>query len=338
VLRLDGYDPPKLVSFEAYWMGAKGLADFSSLNFFSAGTNLTLLGGGLCGGLIDPPCSSLAYESPLERREVFSTRGPRAGLVQVFYRRMMDPVTGEPLRAAVTSRSFWDQHLEERGHLPVFSLNTINYDSKADILIPRAVAYSAGLLNRFFRASVAASMDDDQRFIFHNLSPDEALSGTFFVLHENPDGVREPLAFFVLSLPPEGQSDVLPVRKLPRNPPEGTRCWVVFRGTLGEEPNVVAGSLTSCPVEPPEDPPPPGPEWTVYSCRLIPFSTQPGGAHPDTWVHYTYATQSPARNIDGFPVSQFSRFEAKGTTDCARGGSGPMPEGGWPPHVRLELL
>jgi hypothetical protein len=264
--------------------------------------------------------------------------GTLEGWVQVFEHATADPVTGERLTTVATSRSLWDQHLEQRGLLPVFTLNTLNYDSAADILIPRAVGYSAGLLDRFFRAKISGGVDADQRFVFHNGSPDEMALGFFFVLHENPEGVREPLASFVLALPPEGQSAPLDVPKLPPNPPPGTRCWVVFQGTLGDERDVVAGSRTSCPVEP-TPPPPLGNVWYAYQCRLIPFVDRPGGAAPDEWIYYTYATQSPPLNIDGLAVHQFSRFKPNGTTDCALGNSGHVPEGTvFPPEVRLELL
>src|SRR5581483_4016132 len=52
----------------------------------------------------------------------------------------------------VSSRSVWDQHLEARGLVPEFTLNSINYDAAADLLIPRAVGYVTGLLDAFFRA------------------------------------------------------------------------------------------------------------------------------------------------------------------------------------------
>lgn len=37
---------------------------------------------------------------------------------------------------------------------PSYSLNRFNYDDQADLLIPRAVAYSAGLIDYFFRGKL----------------------------------------------------------------------------------------------------------------------------------------------------------------------------------------
>jgi hypothetical protein len=338
-LILDGYPAPKLTTYEAYWSSSQqeGLGDLSSRNFFSAGTNLGELVP--CGGLAAPPCRVDAYRPEDRRFEFRAARGrPIAGTVRVFVHEFADPIRQRVYQAAVTSRSIWDEHLERVNRGPAFTLNTLNYDSAADLLIPRAVGYTVGLLDRFFRARIGAGVDEDQRIVFQNFSADEMAQGFFFVLHENPEGVREPLASFVLALPPEGQSAPLTVPKLPPNPPPGTRCWVVFQGTLGDEKDVVAGSLTGCPVEP-TPPPHLGNVWYSYQCRLIPFSNRPGGAPPDEWIYYTYATQSPPRNIDGFAVHQFSRFKPNGTTDCALGSSGPVPEGTvFPPEVRLELL
>jgi hypothetical protein len=308
------------------------LARFSSRNFFSAGTNLSLMLGD-CGGLPEPPCRLDAY---VQRDEAIPVRtiGGRTlrGSVRLFHRSMVDPYTAQVLNAAVTTRSMWDEHLERQGLRPVFTLNTLNYDSAADLLIPRAVGYSAGVLDRFFRASVGAGVNQDQRVSFQNGSPDEIAEGFFFLLHENPDGVREPLATVALALPPLGETEFMEVRKLPPDPPPGTRCWVVFQGTLGEEPNVVAGRQTSCPVEPP--PPVQGSQWAIYQCRFIGLIIGvPGGAPP---VYYTYATQSPFTYPEGDPVVQFHEEGGNGFTDCWLSGHAFVPEGGWPPEVRLE--
>jgi hypothetical protein len=52
--------------------------------------------------------------------------------------------------------SIFDQDLDARGQPVVYSLNTLNFRAAHDFLIPRAVAYSAGLINYFFRGRLAA--------------------------------------------------------------------------------------------------------------------------------------------------------------------------------------
>jgi hypothetical protein len=331
-LRLDGYPPPNLTTYEAYWTGFKGLADFSSRNFFSVGTNLDVELG--CFGLPAPPCRPDAYEVLNQIVDVFPVGGGiRAGRVRVFWHRMVDPVTGGLVSAQVTSRSLWDQHLERENLFPIFALNTVNYDSAADILIPRAVGYSAGLLDRFFRASVSASIETDQRVIFHNGSSDETLNGVFYFLHESPDGVRQSVASIGLSIPPQGESEPVAVRMLPRNPPPGTRCWVVFRGTLGDEKDVVAGSLAGCPVEVPP-PSNEGSEWAVYTCLFIPvFDNRP--ASPDEYVYYRYATQGWIVDQDGNPAFAMT---PNWRTQCWLSSRGFLPDGQTPTDARLDFI
>jgi hypothetical protein len=177
-------------------------------------------------------------------------------------------------------------------------------------------------------------MDVEQRSFFQNGSTDEALEGTFYFLRENPDGVRETLAAFALAIPPEGNSAFVDIPKLPRNLPAGTRCWVVFRGTLGTEPNVVAASEAGCPVEPP--PPFSGSQWTVYQCvRLEAIPNNPDGAPP---VYYAYATQNPPRLPEGDPVIHIGEERHPVSIRCTLANSVAIPDGPWPPDLRVEHL
>src|SRR2546426_3703380 len=62
-LVLVGYDPVSFQTYQDYWANAEGsgLAEFSSRNFFSAGTNLgTFYLAGPCGGLVEPVCDRRA--------------------------------------------------------------------------------------------------------------------------------------------------------------------------------------------------------------------------------------------------------------------------------------
>jgi hypothetical protein len=92
---------------------------------------------------------------------------------------------------AVTSRSLWDQHLETLGMRPTYSLNVLNYDSISDVLLPRAVGYSAGVLDDFFRGRIEASLQPGGeadptilKLIARNAS-DTALDGVLLVYAED---------------------------------------------------------------------------------------------------------------------------------------------------------
>ena len=103
--------------------------------------------------MIQPPCQAAAY---LQRQQNFPTatlKGPVSGTVTLYTRNVVDALTGETIPdVPLSSRSVWDQHLQNAGQPENFTLNRFNYDAMADILLPRAVGYSAGFLDTFFRA------------------------------------------------------------------------------------------------------------------------------------------------------------------------------------------
>src|SRR5213075_2595236 len=90
--------------------------------------------------------------------------------------------------ATSPTRSLWDQHLETNQQRPKFSLNTYTYDSIADVLLPRAVGYSAGFLDYFFRGRLDVDLMPEGgdfgtvRLSGVNGSP-EALGGGTLTLH-----------------------------------------------------------------------------------------------------------------------------------------------------------
>jgi hypothetical protein len=125
---------------------------------------------------------------------------------------MQDPITGATIPdVAVSSRSVWDQHLEQRGLFPKFALNTLNYDSISDVLLPRAVGYSAGLLDYFFRGTldfdvkVGTGQDGQMGLVITNTSA-EAMDGVFALYAEDAEGNRgdSPEVSITLPLPPGG--------------------------------------------------------------------------------------------------------------------------------------
>src|SRR2546426_598102 len=71
--------------------------------------------------------------------------------VTFFGNNLADLATGQPIsNPRMTTYSLFDLDLLTAGKKEVFSLNRFNYDNQAALLLPRAVGYSAGLLNYFF--------------------------------------------------------------------------------------------------------------------------------------------------------------------------------------------
>jgi len=128
-----------------------------------------------------------------------------------------------------------------------FTLNEFNFKAAHNYLIPRAVAYSAGLINHFFRSKIDMIPNPDgEGWLIKNLS-NEDMQGTFtlFYNHVNPVDNQEkrdpvPGASWALTIAANSELVVGPYTV-----PEGLIYkTLVFNGRLGEEDNVVAGKIS----------------------------------------------------------------------------------------------
>jgi hypothetical protein len=305
-LVFGGYGTVDIRPYQEFFADAdqRGLADFSSQNFLSAGTNLSVIFGN-CGGLPQPPCEASAYGTETRPFSIQTRAGAViSGTVTLYTRDVVDALTGEVIpKVPLSSSSVWDQHLEAKELLPLFSLNSINYDAMADILVPRAVGYAAGFLNAFFRGSLSATYEAQSLRISGSA---ETMDGDFQLLYEKSDGTRGALATWTaLRVDPDQPSPPLSTPPLPPDATPGEPCWLIFRGQLGLEPGAVVGSQAPCPPAPP----PPLGNWYVYSCVLKKYgSTQE--------VRYNYATTSPPLDSDGLPASIFFLGWPTGQTAC----------------------
>jgi len=129
-----------------------------------------------------------------------------------------------------------------------FMLDDKVYEDYAARLIPRAVGYSAGLLNYFFRSSfdfnVGVSANDaSARLLTISIPPEltaETMDGTFTLYAEDQDGLRSAVAGASITTTlfrgASAQAIFTPVSSV--------RAYVlVFRGTLGTEANAVTGKV-----------------------------------------------------------------------------------------------
>jgi hypothetical protein len=254
-LVLSGYAPVALQGYRDYWTNANGsgLAEFSSRNFFSAGTNLgTFYVTGPCGGLSQPVCDPQAYSTEdIDFTIPTITGEPLSGRVRFFRRDILDPLTGQLVRhVRVSSRSLWDQHLESNQRQPKFSLNTYNYDSIADVLIPRAVGYSAGFLDYFFRGKLELTFADDpsnannRNVSLINRSADVLGPGTLTLYTDDALGQRSPVPGGTLTIsgsvdPNQPAADSV---SLSSDAISGDLISV-FQGSLGAELLAVIGKM-----------------------------------------------------------------------------------------------
>jgi hypothetical protein len=304
-LVLVGYDPVATGLYQDLFTdpGRRGLADFSSRNFLSAGTNL---GSDACRGLSEPPCEPTGYDNVSRPFSTKTLKGSVSGSVTLYLRNVVDALTGETIRdVPLSSRSIWDQHLLTAGSDEKLTLNRFNYDAMADILLPRAVGYAAGFLNTFFRGALGAGSEDDQ---FRVWGAGGTMVGDFKLLYEKADGTRQELATWAgLRVEADQVSSPLsPPPHLPDDAVPGAPCWAVFRGQLGEEPDVVLGARVPCPARP--TPPQTG-SWFLYAC-IYQKHAVPGG------LRYNYATANPPLAEDGLYAIHFTIPTSTGNINC----------------------
>ena len=158
------YQVPTFLKFTDFWSTSpgpgsatgQGLADYSNRGFFTAKYNLGTT------EYQNPSNSSSDYAIEAYAPKAWDqTPIPNGAPVYIYKGNVPDTVRGSPTSdVALTSYGLWDQFMQSQGAQPSYSLNRINYDAMADLLIPRAVAYSAGFLDFFFRGQLKINPPD----------------------------------------------------------------------------------------------------------------------------------------------------------------------------------
>lgn len=127
------------------------------------------------------------------------------------------------------------------------ALDSEVYRDYASLLIPKAVGYSAGLLNYFFRGEMDMVPDDatGSGFVIENKT-DESMNGIFELFYDTKTDERKRTMLATLNIPAKGKST-----NLPFTPPsdsdakEPDKHMLVFRGKLGNEEDAVAGKTVN---------------------------------------------------------------------------------------------
>ncbi|MDR0771129.1 MAG: hypothetical protein LBE75_08020, partial [Burkholderiales bacterium] len=173
---VDSLNPYPMPSFNGYYdyyrsegktgsdsYSGMGLANYTNMGFYSAGTNL----GAYSPYPYPPRDYNALTQHHILPEEVKGMSGELIKDNEAYVTLLRYPVLDrlapgktEP-NVALTGYSVFDQFLRDKGKEPVYSLNHYNYDAKADLLLPRAVAYSAGLIDYFFRGRMEISLPKD---------------------------------------------------------------------------------------------------------------------------------------------------------------------------------
>ena len=140
----------------------RGLANYSNQGFFTSGTNIDSNGGGYPS---PPPNTNGMQTAVIPAGSVVDATGtavPGSGWLVLFKGAVQDNLNPSKSDSAVALSSYgaFDQFMQPSGKRQ-FTLNHYNYDDQARLLIPRAVAYSAGFLDYFFRGELQIALPDE---------------------------------------------------------------------------------------------------------------------------------------------------------------------------------
>jgi hypothetical protein len=158
-LPFDGYLTPSFEHYSDFWSTApgpsspslgRGMADYSNAGFFTPMNNY--------GDTRYPYPPSTSY--PTESVAGLLTTRPDV-TVRFLRGDVGDRYTGTASNIRLTTESVWNGRVTFTGNpVRTYRLNRLNYDDMATLLIPRAVGYSAGLIEHFFRGEMNINLPD----------------------------------------------------------------------------------------------------------------------------------------------------------------------------------
>lgn len=182
-LTYTGYDLVKLSNWRKYWTetDGKGLAQFTNRYFISQNTIFRVQGepGFYANpGLADTTLSDGTLANPQNYRgdPILDPNGVAYTNVTIRYLSInyTDSYNGafSGTNPRLATYSFFDFVHEQNVGSNVYSMDNDVYDSAAGILVPRAVGYSAGLINYFFRGrlEISAPAEGVYALVDHSLA------------------------------------------------------------------------------------------------------------------------------------------------------------------------
>jgi hypothetical protein len=175
-LPFAGYPPVRITGPARFWHTAddKGLADYSNVGFVSAGTNFVRSGSAIRPNpkyaKPDGANAVITTVSIADLRNETGCAGPEIppflmGAVAFVGTTVIDNYAGtSTFNPRTSALSIFDEDLKQINYADLdgaFTLNRFTFCEAHKLLVPRAVAYSAGLINYFFRGQLEISAPDE---------------------------------------------------------------------------------------------------------------------------------------------------------------------------------
>lgn len=151
---------------------------------------------------------------------------------------------GEPVEHFVKVEPWYNVALTWEQKRLSLSLNERAHYDYASNLIPRAVGYSAALLNYFFRGDISLRyvVDPSPGYVIIN-NGTERMEGEFGIYYDATDGVRLPVYAGKGWIGPNGDKTNPITFNAPGDAADPEKYIVVFRGKMGNEEGAVVGKV-----------------------------------------------------------------------------------------------
>jgi len=229
----------------------RGMADFTSQNYVGQATNFRVTTGSN-GSVTVRAATNLPLPSgtnrngtPMRLERINLPITMHDGTVRSTSMRYVkgdvyDEYTGQTQERILASESIFLPAFVQTGPLDAtFATNSVVFDDNYPVLLPRGAAFSAGLINHFFRGRLYLNRTTPTgtNWTITNTGS-QAMNGEFYIYRENSSGVRALAAGPVVTALNANATTQVAVPE----PPSGTqRMVVVFRGQIGAEGSVSNG-------------------------------------------------------------------------------------------------
>ncbi len=173
-LPLNGYPAVQVTRPADLWVtpDGKGLANYTNRGFVTDGTNFTGTRSGNTVNIQPNPAlpAPNGTDAQIERRQItdpdlLGPPGPNQSLIgEIWF--VNTPVADNYLPGAsarnprTSTYSIFDEDLTRYNFAWTFTLNRFNFDAAHGFVVPRAVGYSTGLVDYFFRGRLEVSAPD----------------------------------------------------------------------------------------------------------------------------------------------------------------------------------
>jgi hypothetical protein len=231
----DGTNPSTSLS--------QGLAEYANANFASDDTIFT-----------ENYDSNHKHYFPFPRKEdtIEYNEYVGDGKYRTYFKKIQNGETINHLAAIERLHIYLDPW--PRVQLPFHHLDEQCHEDYTEKLIPRAVGYSTGLIDYFFRGEIEVDQINAESITITNNSS-ETMVGIFTLYYDATNGNRKPVENgqpnneWPLSLQAGQTSNELTFTE-PTDIAEGTQYILVFKGSLGSETGAVVGKVVveKCPL------------------------------------------------------------------------------------------